>query len=51
VTDGDTPLVAVKDAAALEQVDTGWVHSGALGGTLLIKVGPGAHTLTATYAR
>jgi len=50
VMDGDAPLAAVKDPAALELAETGWVYSAALGGTLHIKVGPGTHTLTATLA-
>lgn len=47
VLDGDTPLAQLGSPAALEAASAGWVYSGALGGTLLVKVGPGAHTLTA----
>ncbi len=47
VVEGDAPLTKVASPAALDQVASGWVHAPELGGTLWVKLGPGAHTITA----
>ena len=48
VFDNDTPLTQRTDAAALDQAEDGWTYENATGGTLRVKLGPGAHTLVAT---
>lgn len=48
VTDGGKALSEVKDAAALTAASSGWTHVPDAGGTVLVKVGPGAHAVTIT---
>ncbi len=48
VTDGGKALSAVADAVALEAAASGWLYLPDAGGTALVKVGPGAHTVTIT---
>ena len=50
VFDNDTPLTPRTDAAALDGREDGWTYENATGGTLRVKLGPGAHTLVATLA-
>lgn len=47
VLDGDEPMTKVESAAALEQEGSGWTYSASVGGTLLVKIGEGAHSLVA----
>ena len=48
VLDDAAPLPQHPDLAALEAAGAGWTTTDALGGTLWIAVGPGAHAITAT---
>jgi alpha-D-xyloside xylohydrolase len=48
VTDGGKALSAVADAAALDLAASGWVYLPDAGGTVLVKVGPGAHAALVT---
>ncbi|MCC6551856.1 MAG: glycoside hydrolase family 31 protein [Polyangiaceae bacterium] len=42
VTAGGAAIDEVADVAALEGVESGWVHDEAVGGTVIVKVGAGA---------
>ncbi|MEP7121572.1 MAG: TIM-barrel domain-containing protein [Byssovorax sp.] len=48
VTDGGKALSAVADAAALDLAASGWVYLPDAGGTALVKVTAGAHTVAVT---
>jgi alpha-D-xyloside xylohydrolase len=48
VTDGGKALSAVADAAALDLAASGWAYLPDAGGTVLVKVGPGAHSVAVT---
>lgn len=50
VMDGDAALTERADAAALAAAKDGWTYTDALGGTLTVKLQPGAHVLTAARA-
>ncbi|MBZ5715143.1 TIM-barrel domain-containing protein [Nannocystis pusilla] len=48
VTVDDAPLSQRADAAALDAANDGWFYAADLGGTLRVKLGPGAHLARAT---
>lgn len=48
VTLDGAPLAKASDEAALDAGAAGWLHDAAMGGRLLVKVGPGKHDVVAT---
>lgn len=48
VTDGGKALSEIADATALAAAASGWAYLPDAGGTVLVKVGPGAHAVAVT---
>ncbi|MCY1070254.1 hypothetical protein OV090_36260 [Nannocystis sp. RBIL2] len=50
ITVDDVALGKRDSAAALDASADGWIYTADLGGTLRVKLGPGAHSVLATLA-